>query len=154
MALREGMRVEIRSNEDRYRLAWLEGLIVAAYGPPGRGQRYKIQYDHQNYHMDNGQPLTEEDVSSTQLRPTPPLVNSEKHTYSAGDAVEVYDNDCWWLGTVIQVLHVAKLSLIHIPYTGRLNTFHLSKLRHCQQWSTGKWSQLYFYSQVTLLLQF
>lgn len=139
-----GLRVEVRSNEDRYRSAWLEGVIMAVYVPPGRGRRYKIRYDPYNFELltDNGQPLTEEDVSATQVRPIPPSFK-EKHSYSVGDVVEFYDKRCWWLGTVIQVLHAGKYFLIHNPHIGLYNEFDLSQLRDAKVWSKKRWSLLY-----------
>jgi len=141
----------VRSNEHRYRSAWLEGVIMAVYVPPGRGRRYKIRYDPYNFELltDDGQPLTEEDVSATQVRPIPPSF-SEKDSYSVGDVVEFYDKGCWWLGTVIQVLHAAKYFLIHNPHSGLCNEFDLSQLRDAKLWSKERWSLLY--SQVCYCL--
>eukprot|EP00253_Pinus_taeda_P022322 PITA_22322 len=131
-----GMSVEVRSNESRYRGAWLQGVMVAIYVPPGRARRYKIRYQQEF------QFLTEDDVSYTQVRPIPPLL-SETRSYSVGDIVEVYDDHCWWWGSVIKVFHAAECFLIHNPQTGYCNKFPLSKLRHPLQWSKGSWSLLY-----------
>eukprot|EP00253_Pinus_taeda_P008275 PITA_08275 len=137
-----GMSVEVRSNESRYSGAWLQGVIVAIYVPPGRAHRYKIRYQQEfQFLMDNGQRLTEDDVSYTQVRPIPPLL-SETRSYSVGDIVEVYDDHCWWWGSVIKVFHAAQCFLIHNPQNSCYSKFPLSKLRHPLQWSKGSWSLL------------
>jgi len=117
---------------------------MGVYMPPGRGRHYKIRYDPDNFELltDNGQPLTEEDVPDTQVRPIPPSF-SEKNSYSVGDVVEFYDKGCWWLGTVIRVLHAAKYFLINYPHNGLYNEFYLSQLRDAKLWSKGRWSLLY-----------
>lgn len=122
-----------------------------AYVPPRQGHRYKIRYDPDNYELltENGQPLTEKDVLATQVRLIP-LSFLEKHSYSVGDVVELYDKGCWWLGTIIQVMHAVKYFLIHNSHVGLYNKFYLSQLRDAKLWSKGRWSLLY--SHVTLLL--
>jgi len=131
--MKKETRVEVQRDG-----AWMEAIVVVAYAL-GRWRRYKVRYN--NHHHD-GQPLTEEDVPFTRVRPIPPHT-PHNYNYSILDAVEVSDKGCWWQGTITQVMFTnSELFLIYLRHSGVHKVYHYSKLRPAQEWLKGKWSHL------------
>eukprot|EP01018_Ginkgo_biloba_P023965 Gb_40212 [translate_table: standard] len=129
MKFENGFRVEVCSNDPGFAGAWFEGVIVSH-----DGLAYKVKYD--KFVTDEGQPLVE-GMDYSQIRPAPPDKNIKN--WSAGDAVEAYDSDCWWRGVVSRVLP-GKHYCICFPDSSTEKSYHYSKLRSRQEWQKGKWS--------------
>jgi len=130
------MRVEACRSENEYIRALFEGVIVSA-NPEGR--LCKICYD--KIVTQAGQPMVE-DVCPSHLRPIPPHAEFPMHC-SAGDAVEAYENNCWWRGVIVRLVpSEEELWAVYLLDSCIIKACRRPDLRPALQWQGGTWTVL------------
>lgn len=148
MAMKEGMAVEARCNEEGYRGAWVEGIVRSI-----KGELFQINFKKTVKANGNSQSLVEVkrcirahgessvEVSRSDVRPIPPHRQLPFHSLH-GVAVEAWETDCWWPGFIVKQVTCdgRQLWLVSFPHTHILTAYPLSQLRPAQEWRDGNWT--------------
>ncbi|KNA18632.1 hypothetical protein SOVF_068990 [Spinacia oleracea] len=128
---REGMLVEVKSDEDGYHRSWYGATIIRLLGM----DKFLVEYDSLKTNDEN-QPLREE-VSATDVRPLPPCNLHHGH-YKRLEEVDVWCAGGWWIGEIYKVLNRKKY-IVQFAFTGNKREVDHSSLRSHQDWIHGKW---------------
>ncbi|GER32497.1 plant Tudor-like RNA-binding protein [Striga asiatica] len=94
MRFKIGDKVEVLNNKE-WPISWRAGKVLSI-----SGHKHLVQYDS---NPDSPRSQIMEMVSSKFMRPQPPLVEGAE-SYAAGDIVEVFYQDSWKLGVVLDTL--------------------------------------------------
>ncbi|CAN8295333.1 unnamed protein product [Cochlearia groenlandica] len=119
----EGQNVEVCSNEDGLSGSYFEAEILSKETQDG--SHYRVQYKTLVTEGDNPQPLIEI-VSADELRPRPPKLSTPT-SFSRNEKVDVFANDGWWEGHVID--QRGNLFHIHFPATNEDCEYSLAYIR-------------------------
>ncbi|XP_021856374.1 protein AGENET DOMAIN (AGD)-CONTAINING P1-like isoform X1 [Spinacia oleracea] len=128
---REGMLVEVKSDEDGYHRSWYGVTIIRLFGM----DNFLVEYDSLKTNDEN-QPLREE-VSPTDVRSLPPCNLHHGH-YKRLDEVDVWCAGGWWIGEIYKVLNRKKY-IVQFAFTDDKREVDHSSLRSHQDWIHGKW---------------
>ncbi|XP_030928669.1 protein AGENET DOMAIN (AGD)-CONTAINING P1-like [Quercus lobata] len=91
--LKRGDEVEVCSKQVGFVGSYYAATVITSIG----NHSYAVRYKNLVTEEDQSQPLTEI-VAADELRPMPPKVSATG--FSLDDAVDAYDNDGWWVGTI------------------------------------------------------
>ncbi|KAL6970205.1 hypothetical protein U1Q18_029908 [Sarracenia purpurea var. burkii] len=128
----EGMKVEVKSDEEGYSGSWYPAVIV---GSEGTG-KYVVEY--RTLKADNGGiKLLKEETHALCIRPSPPVIQ-RVDPYEPFEKVDAWYNAGWWVGGVCKVLQGSKYA-IYIKGSNEVLEFQHSDLRPHQDWTDGKW---------------
>ncbi|KAK9807695.1 hypothetical protein WJX72_006345 [[Myrmecia] bisecta] len=102
----------------------------------------KCTVAYTDFVSEDNQPLLEVfSVRSNRLRPAPPAscYRSAFSHFRVGQAVEVWDNDCWWQGYIIHL--TASEARVHFPdVDGGVRPVHnITNMRTSMEWKHGAW---------------
>ncbi|GKV01424.1 hypothetical protein SLEP1_g13978 [Rubroshorea leprosula] len=126
----EGMRVEVRSDEDGFKGAWFAATIVEALGR----DKYIIQYE--SLRTEDDKDFLKEEADAVQIRPYPPETVVDH--YKLLEEVDALYNDGWWVGVISKVLPNSRYK-VYFQTTSEELVFDHSQLRLHQDWIDGKW---------------
>lgn len=129
---REGMMVEVKSDEEGYQGSWFTAEIVCALG----SNEFMVEYQTLKTD-DESAPLREGAVASY-IRPCPPEIE-RIDCYKVLEEVDAWYNDGWWIGLVSKVLDDRKYG-VYFWTTNEEIFFDHSCLRAHQDWIGGKWT--------------
>ena len=93
LTLRKGDEVEVCSKQVGFVGSYYAATVITNIG----NHSYAVRYKNLVSEEDQSQPLTEI-VAADEPRPMPPKVLATG--FSLYDAVDAYDNDVWWVGTI------------------------------------------------------
>ncbi|MCL7032908.1 hypothetical protein MKW94_025394 [Papaver nudicaule] len=135
MEFKRGDRVEVTSKEEGFVGSYYTGKIIARVGPI---HQYLVEYETLFTEKDETMFLREV-VDAKNVRPVPPEIKCSD--YSVLDKVDAYDNDGWWVGTVIStsVLEDGKY-YVYFESSSDEIAYPVDKLRIHQEFHNGKWS--------------
>ncbi|GAB2263214.1 hypothetical protein Droror1_Dr00004211 [Drosera rotundifolia] len=152
MKLLVGDKVEIRNLEDGFLGSWNAGTVTACES----GVR-QIRYDHllanngsepltdyiRVYSHIDGNDANEESMGyfRGRIRPVPPLIESEM-IIQYGMCVDVYHNDAWWEGVVLDQNDNSEDKTIFFPDQGDEMIVNVKNLRISIDWNeiTDEWA--------------
>ncbi|KAL1545974.1 protein AGENET DOMAIN (AGD)-CONTAINING P1-like [Salvia divinorum] len=126
-----GDHAEANSDEDGFEGAWFPVTVLEKT----TAGKYLIEYQKLMNDDDTG--LLIEEVDELHLRPSPPDVGVVDR-FKVNDHVDVFYNDCWWVGRVTKVLVKERYSVYFENPPEELKFEH-SDLRVHQEWRNGKW---------------
>ncbi|KAL3515918.1 hypothetical protein ACH5RR_022820 [Cinchona calisaya] len=127
----QGAPVEVSSNEDGFKGAWLPATVIKKLDK----DKYIIQY--QSLRNDDDTEFLKEEVDNLHMRPQPP-VTAIVDCFKVHQEVDALFNDCWWVGVVSKVLE-DKTYTVYFRGTEDEMEFKHSELRQHQDWIDGKW---------------
>ena len=135
-----GMKVEVCSDEGGFNGAWIPVTII---GYVANAQRLKFIIEYNSFISDewtHGHPIDE--LYSTYIWPLPPVV-SLPQDISVDLVVDVFENNCWRTGVVVDSfespLSHQKLFEIFFPHNQTLQSYSCSHLRRAHEWVNGRW---------------
>lgn len=129
--IKEGMLVEVSSDEDGFQGAWFAATVVE---PAGK-DKYVVEY--KSLRTDDDTAFLREEVDTQHIRPFPPetlVVDS----FNLLDEVDALYNDGWWVGVISKVLKNSRY-IVYFKDTNEEMEFEHSDLRLHQDWIDGKW---------------
>ncbi|KAL0457527.1 UNVERIFIED_CONTAM: protein AGENET DOMAIN (AGD)-CONTAINING P1 [Sesamum latifolium] len=126
-----GMKVEVKSDEQGYRDSWYPAAIAKSIG----SRKYLVEY--QTLKTDDGTQLHKEEADALCMRPCPPVVQ-RKDRFKQFEEVDAWYNDGWWVGQICKVLKGRKY-LVYFNSTTETLEFQHSELRPHQDWIRGQW---------------
>ncbi|XP_059626943.1 uncharacterized protein LOC132269703, partial [Cornus florida] len=142
--------VQVRSVEEGFQGSWHSATVIAC-----QGQALQIQYDH--ILCNDGSENLIETVPSivdgvvpanrtssnhrALIRPLPPPLRFEKWCLHYGKCVDVYYEEAWWEGVILDHEDGCENRQIFFPDIGDAMTFKIEMLRITQDWDeyTGDW---------------
>uniref|UniRef100_A0A7N0SXC8 Agenet domain-containing protein n=1 Tax=Kalanchoe fedtschenkoi TaxID=63787 RepID=A0A7N0SXC8_KALFE len=95
MKLREGERVEVSSTEEGFIGSYYEAVIVDVNVSQSS---YMVRY--KDLLKEDGSGALIEPAHHSEIRPLPPTVKLVE--YEAGDVVDAFANDGWWVGVLVE----------------------------------------------------
>ncbi|EFJ20807.1 hypothetical protein SELMODRAFT_417830 [Selaginella moellendorffii] len=132
--LRKGERVEVRSDEAGFLGSWYEATLLKKSNK-SCWVRYRTLIGESS-----DAPL-EECVPLAQVRPVPPAAPAAK--FDEGDAIEAYDRDGWWVGTVTRVVEPDNKYVVYFRESVEEMEYPAALLRLRQDWHNGIWIRVY-----------
>lgn len=126
-----GMRVEVKSNEQSYRGSWYPAVIVKSLG----SRKYLVEY--QTLKTDDGTQLQQEEAYALCIRPCPPVVQ-RKDPFKPFEEVDAWYNGGWWVGQICKAFRGRTYS-VYFNTTNETLEFQHSQLRPHQDWINGQW---------------
>lgn len=129
---REGMMVEVKSDEEGYQGSWFTAEIVRSLG----SDEFLVEY--QTLKTDDESALLHEKALASYIRPCPPEI-VRIGCYKVLEEVEAWYNEGWWLGLVSKVLDDRNYG-VYFWTTNEEIYFNHSDLRAHQDWIGGKWT--------------
>ncbi|GFQ07277.1 hypothetical protein PHJA_002871800 [Phtheirospermum japonicum] len=128
---RDGMLVEVKSDEEGYQGSWYTAVIVCSLC----SDKYLVEY--QTLKTENESELLREKAFASYIRPCPPeLVHVDR--FRMLEEVDAWYNDGWWVGLISKVLDGFKYAVYFWTTNEELIFEHFS-LRPHQEWVGGKW---------------
>lgn len=147
MEVKRGMIVEFCSSEEGFQGAWFKGQVL---GDRARRSCPLIKLKYLDFENEDGTPIQENKCIYC-LRPLPPR-RALPDDLNIGDAVEAFQDDCWWRGNLMEIIHTTQPPrfLVYFPDTNTWVNYDRNDLRPCQEWVMGRWilpqvSSLYSY---------
>lgn len=145
-----GAEVEISSDEDGFRGAWYEGIVVRPIQKKQRrnkdedddddesSNKLRVLVEYKTLMADKkGKRPLKEAMTLVQLRPRPPPERRRK--FEVSDEVDAYYNDGWWEGVVMELSGDGKYSVFFRGTRDQLE-FEESQIRIHREWANGKWT--------------
>lgn len=129
---REGMVVEVKSDEEGYQGSWYTAEIVSSLGSVG----FLVEY-HTLKTDDESAPLREK-VFASYIRPFPPEIERIDR-YQVLEEVDAWFNEGWWVGLISKVLDDQKYGVYFWTSNEELFFVH-SDLRVHQDWIDDNWT--------------
>ncbi|KAI3722949.1 hypothetical protein L2E82_34179 [Cichorium intybus] len=129
MAFQRGDRVEISSKEKGFEGSYYTANVIARLFK----EEYIIQY--RTLMKEDGFGPLREVVSADQIQPLPPEVPATR--FSAGDVVDAYEKDGWWVGTISGKM--GSNYFVYFENTNEEIVLPLGLLRIHQNWVNGSW---------------
>lgn len=128
---RDGMMVEVKSDEEGYQGSWYTAVIVCSLC------RDKYLVEYQTLKTDDESDLLREKAFASYIRPCPPkIVRVDR--FKMLEEVDAWYNDGWWVGLVSKVLDGLKYAVYFWTTNEELILKHFN-LRPHQEWIGGKW---------------
>ncbi|KAK4478350.1 hypothetical protein RD792_017640, partial [Penstemon davidsonii] len=128
---RDGMMVEVKSDEEGYQGSWYSAVILSSLG----SDDFLVEY--QTLKTDDESEQLREKALASNMRPCPPkLVRIER--FKKLEEVDAWYNDGWWVGVVSKVLDGLKYGVYFWNSNEELIFEHYN-LRPRQEWIGGKW---------------
>ncbi|KAG8370566.1 hypothetical protein BUALT_Bualt14G0130400 [Buddleja alternifolia] len=128
---KDGMMVEVKSDEEGYQGSWYTAAIVCSLSC----DKYLVEY--QALKTDDESTLLREKAFASYIRPYPPeIVRVDR--FKMLEEVDAWYNDGWWVGLVSKVLDDLKYAVYFWTTNEELIFEHFS-LRPHQDWVGGKW---------------
>ncbi|KAK6160953.1 hypothetical protein DH2020_004334 [Rehmannia glutinosa] len=128
---RDGMIVEVKSDEEGYQGSWYTAVIVCSLC----SDKYLVEY--QTLKTDDESELLRENAFASYIRPCPPkFVRVDR--YKMLEEVDAWYNDGWWIGLVSKVCDDLKYAVYFWTTNEELVLDHFN-LRPHQEWTGGKW---------------
>ncbi|KAL0305257.1 UNVERIFIED_CONTAM: protein AGENET DOMAIN (AGD)-CONTAINING P1 [Sesamum angustifolium] len=128
---RDGMMVEVKSDEEGYQGSWYTAVIVCSLCC----DKYLVEY--QTLKTDDESDLLREKAFASYIRPCPPkIVRVDR--FKMLEEVDAWYNDGWWVGLVSKVLDGLKYAIYFWTTNEELILEHFN-LRPHQEWIGGKW---------------
>ncbi|KAM7501789.1 hypothetical protein LguiB_000693 [Lonicera macranthoides] len=121
-------KVEVRGIEEGFRGSWHSGTVIAC-----QDRKRTVKYDHLISEDGTGR-LTDTLVVSPVIRPLPPPVDVNKQYLHYGQCVDVFHNEAWWEGVVIDHEVGASDRMIFFPDMGDEIKASIDILRITQDW--------------------
>ncbi|MCL7046794.1 hypothetical protein MKW94_018907 [Papaver nudicaule] len=142
-----GDSVEVVGHEDGFWGSYYEAKIIKQSEEEQEGDQFLVEY--QTLEDDDKNPI-QQTVNAKYLRPVPPQISkvSAAAKFKLNDAVDVWANDRWWVGRVMQVVpHKHKYTgsdrtrvFVWFDSTQEEIDYQLCKLRVHQDWDiNGDW---------------
>ncbi|CAH8259591.1 unnamed protein product [Arabidopsis lyrata] len=132
---KNGMMVEVRSDERGYEGSWFSAKIVSYLG----GNRYTVEY--QTLTTDDEGELLKEEARGSDIRPIPPPLIPKAYRYESCEDVDAWYNEGWWSGRVYTINNNYTRYGVYFKTTDERLEFAYNDLRPCQVWRNGKWSR-------------
>ncbi|XP_047951887.1 protein AGENET DOMAIN (AGD)-CONTAINING P1-like [Salvia hispanica] len=129
---REGMMVEVRSDEEGYHGSWFTAEIVCSLA----SGEFLVEY--QTLKTDDESALLREEALASYIRPCAPEI-MRIDCYMLLEEVDAWYNDGWWVGLVSKVLDDRRYG-VYFWTTNEEIFFNHSDLRSHQDWIGGKWT--------------
>ncbi|WOG93852.1 hypothetical protein DCAR_0313139 [Daucus carota subsp. sativus] len=134
--IKDGMQVEVTSNDDGFRGAWYVAKIIQA-----PMEKYvEVEYNELISEDDDSKKLSER-VHVSFVRPLPPVGKGYNEVFEVNDAVDAFYNDGWWSGVVDQVVENAKKIMVRFDDPGETMAFKRSEVRLRFDWIDGNWEK-------------
>ncbi|KAF6141986.1 hypothetical protein GIB67_037954 [Kingdonia uniflora] len=136
-----GQPVEVRMDDEGFEGAWYSAKIVqlSLESPASRlKSKLFVMYDNLSTEADGKgvkKPLTEH-VHVSNIRPIPP--KEEDPTFGINEVVDVYYNDGWWKGDIIEVLEDS-VYVAYFSIRGEKLEVERRNLRVHLEWIDGRW---------------
>ncbi|CAK7347425.1 unnamed protein product [Dovyalis caffra] len=145
MQFRVNQKVEVRSTQESgFHRSWKRATIVDS-----SNQSYHVRYDNILLQLEDGaEKLVEvvpstptRTVSSSQLRPLPPLMSFGAFDLPYGLFVDVYVKAAWWEGVIFDHENVSNERVVLLLESGEEIKTKIESLRISQDWNvfTGVW---------------
>lgn len=143
MQFRVNQKVEIRTQESGFHGSWMRATVIDS-----SKQSYHVQYDNLLQLEDGAEKLVEvvtvtptNTVSSSRLRPMPPMVSFGVFDLSYGLCVDVYDKGSWLEGVIFDHEDGSNERIVLLLESGRERKIKIESLRIGQEWDvfTGVW---------------
>ncbi|KAL5783164.1 hypothetical protein ACOSP7_008193 [Xanthoceras sorbifolium] len=128
MKFRKGCKVEVFCRSEVPSGAWLCAEIIS-----GNGHNYTVRYAKSPGMTNNAD---RDRVSRKAIRPCPPPVDFAD--WMAGDVVEVFDDFCWKIATLLKVLS-EDYYLVRLLGSSREFQAHKINIRVRQSWQDDEW---------------
>ncbi|XP_051127915.1 protein AGENET DOMAIN (AGD)-CONTAINING P1 [Andrographis paniculata] len=128
---KNGLMVEVRSDEDGYHGSWYTAVIVCSL-PCGI---YLVEY--QTLKTEDESKQLQEKAFASHIRPCPPKI-LHIDRFKMLENVDAWYNDGWWVGLVSKVVDGLKYAVYFWTTNEEIMFEHFS-LRPHQQWIGGKW---------------
>ncbi|KAI4338569.1 hypothetical protein MLD38_023612 [Melastoma candidum] len=126
-----GMKVEVRSDEDGFQGSWFAAVIVGAAG----NNKYLVEYE--TLKTDDGSQFLREEQDASYIRPVPPTIQ-RMYPFSRLEAVDVWYSEGWWIGYISQILDNWNY-IVYFRTTNEEMVFNHTDLRPHQEWVGGQW---------------
>ncbi|OAY56172.1 hypothetical protein MANES_03G208100v8 [Manihot esculenta] len=126
-----GTSVEVKSDEEGYKGAWYGASVIDTIG----NDEFLVQY--LTLVTDDETAPLREVVKKDDIRPCPPPVSSVVR-FELFEKVDVWFNEGWWEGEVLEVQYGFKYK-VYFSSSNETLEFDHSVLRHHQEWNNGKW---------------
>lgn len=128
MRFKKGGKVEVLVDKEELSGSWRCGEIIS-----GNGHNYSVKYDCSEGVL--GEVVTER-VSRKAIRPCPPVMSVEG--WAPSDVVEVFDDFCWKIATVLKVMN-RDYYLVKLLGSLRAFSVHKYNIRVRQSWQDDQW---------------
>lgn len=127
----KGAKVEVRSDEEGYEGSWFTATVVDFL----QNGKYLVEY--LSLKTDDLTEQLREEADGEDLRPYPPDINRFRR-FVAGERVDAWYNDGWWVGQVSCVLDGFKYRVYFWTSNEELEFEHCHMRPH-QEWIGGRW---------------
>ncbi|XP_010464225.1 PREDICTED: DUF724 domain-containing protein 6-like [Camelina sativa] len=135
MVFKNGMMVEVRSDEPGYEGSWFSAKVISYLGE----NRYTVEY--QTLKTDDEGELLKEEARGSDLRPIPPPLIPKAYRYELHEDVDAWYNEGWWSGQVYTINYNHTRYGVYFKTNNERLEFACNDLRPCQVWRNGKWSR-------------
>lgn len=128
---RNGMTVEVKSDEEGFQGSWFTAVIVDSVG----NDKFLVKY--MTLKTDDESELLKDTTDASNIRPCPPVIQRIDR-FKMLEEVDAWHNDGWWTGLIHKILDDLKYA-VYFWSTNEEMEFHHFNLRPHQEWIGGKW---------------